>query len=360
MLQVVFNIYRVRCFFLAPIFFGLLGCGFEFNRTFDSDKNIQSTERLSTDSLSTDSKETDSDSDYAQIPDFTIVGFATVDEITMGGKGGTIAEPLNSAELKEYLLNDAPLIIRINSIIELSERLDVSSNKTIEGVGSNTGITGAGLRLTGVNNIIIRNLKFYGSVEDALSIENNAHHIWIDHNDFSNSQDGLVDIKTGASYITISWNRFSSQNMVCLIGASDNHSETDSGKLRITLHHNWFDNTTQQHPRCRFGEVHIFNNFYDNIEDSGYAIASTTDAKVLSEANYFLNISRPFSLTEGSSSSGNLVSIDDVFINCGESITDGEVFDPHYYYDYQLHPADSVDNIVKMYSGVGIILIDDL
>ena len=130
-------------------------------------------------------------------------------------------------------------------------------------------------------------------------------HIWVDHNDFSSSSDGLTDIKTGSDCITLSWNRFHSQNKVSLIGASDNTGDTDRGHLRVTLHHNWFEKTKEQQPRCRFGEIHVFNNFYDNIDEDGYGIASTCEARVLSEANSFLNTARPFSLQEGDSPQGS-------------------------------------------------------
>ena len=63
-----------------------------------------------------------------------------------------------------------------------------------------------------------------------------------------------------------------------LIGHSDSAS-SDTGYLKTTIHNNWFDGTRSRHPRVRFGEVHVFNNYYlNNIE---YGVASTMEADVL-------------------------------------------------------------------------------
>ena len=73
----------------------------------------------------------------------------------------------------------------------------------------------------------------------------------------------------------------------------------------MTYHHNWFDDCDQRNPRVRFGNpVHVFNNYYSNIRD--YAIASTEDAGVLVEGNYFENVEDPFH--QGQADSGPVAS----------------------------------------------------
>jgi len=74
-----------------------------------------------------------------------------------------------------------------------TEKVRVGSNKTILGIGSDSGLKGAGLHLRGVHNILIRNLSIHDSDDDAVNIEDGAHHIWIDHCDFSRCHDGLVE-----------------------------------------------------------------------------------------------------------------------------------------------------------------------
>ncbi|NIT59346.1 MAG: pectate lyase, partial [Aliifodinibius sp.] len=128
-------------------------------------------------------------------------------------------------------------------------------------------------------NIIIRNLLFRNSVDDAINVQESAHHIWIDHCDLTNAYDGLIDIKRGSEYITVSWNKFYNHQKTCLLGHSDNNAAQDSTHLLVTYHHNWFNGTNSRHPRVRFsGLTHVYNNYY---YFNSYGIASTMNAEVL-------------------------------------------------------------------------------
>ena len=83
-----------------------------------------------------------------------------------------------------------------------------------------------------------------------------------------------------------------------LLGHDDDNGSQDIGHLRVTYHHNWFDATTQRHPRVRFGNpVHVYNNYYGS--NGGYGVASTEGAGVLVEGNYFENVDDPYHLGEG-------------------------------------------------------------
>ena len=80
-------------------------------------------------------------------------------------------------------------------------------------------------------------------------------------NDEYQIHDGLVDITNASDRVTVSWNRFLEHDKVMLIGSSDN-APADVGRLRVTLHHNHFDNVGQRAPRVRYGQVHVYNNYY--------------------------------------------------------------------------------------------------
>jgi len=112
-----------------------------------------------------------------------------------------------------------------------------------------------------------------------------------------------------------------------LVGHSDSNAGEDVGHLRITYHHNWFNNCQQRNPRVRFGNpVHVFNNYYLNIPGGdGYAIASTIQGGVRVEGNYFENVGDTYHLGEGSSPAGSLVATNNVFVNSAPGQTGGSV-----------------------------------
>ncbi len=57
--------------------------------------------------------------------------------------------------------------------------------------------------------------------------------------------DGLLDITNGSDLITVSYNRFEDHDKVMLIGSTNNPNRGDRGKLRVTLHHNLFEDMGQ-------------------------------------------------------------------------------------------------------------------
>ena len=124
----------------------------------------------------------------------------------------------------------------------------------------------------------------WDSEYDAISLRE-TEQVWIDHNEFRDRvtgdstlptffgakyqiHDGLVDITNASDRVTVSWNRFVNHDKVMLIGSSDN-APGDVGRLRVTLHHNQFENVGQRAPRVRYGQVHVYNNYYV-IPDGAY------------------------------------------------------------------------------------------
>jgi len=204
-------------------------------------------------------------------------------------------------------------------------KIYVGSNTTIIGIGDNAKIVGAALQVKGVNNVIIRNITFESPIDyfpawdptdgefgewnseyDCLTIENSKN-VWVDHCTFSDGEyldselpvyfgrlfqqhDGLLDIKNEADLITISYNIFYNHDKTMLIGSSDSHTQ-DRGHLRVTLHHNLFENVTQRLPRVRFGQVHVYNNYYKINPHSpyhfDYAWGVGVESQIYAQNNYF-------------------------------------------------------------------------
>jgi pectate lyase len=279
-----------------------------------------------------------------------LVGWATQNGGTTGGDGGRTVDVGTASAFLSAINSSGRQTVRLTADIKLSGMNQVSSDKTIVGAGSGKTITGGGLTLNGDRNVIIRNLNFTGWNDDAINIEQGSTNIWVDHNSFSKGYDGAIDIKRGSDYITVSWNRTFNHDKTMLLGHSDKNGSQDSGHLRVTYHHNWFDGTKQRHPRVRFGNpVHVFNNYYSSI--SGYGVASTTGAGVLVERNFFENVKDPFHLGEADSGPGSLVAIDNHFVNSGRGQTGGSVRSIPY--DYTADTASSVKSIVTANAGAG-------
>jgi pectate lyase len=279
------------------------------------------------------------------------VGFASLNGGTTGGAGGTTVTVTTASQLTDYAARSGSFIIRVNASISLSSMTKVTSNKTIIGVGTTGRITGYGLNVTNAKNVIIRNLSFSGSADDAINVQYSTN-VWIDHNDLSNAHDGLVDIKRASDYATVSWNHFHNHDKTALLGHDDGNSSEDLGHLRVTYVHNWFDGTTQRHPRVRFGNpVHVFNNYYGAV--SSYGVASTCNAGVFVEKNYFENVSHPTVIQTGDSPEGNLKLDGNYLVGSGTPESRNASSVAGIPYSYSAESASSVKSTVTAGAGVG-------
>ncbi|MBB2909829.1 pectate lyase [Streptosporangium becharense] len=304
-----------------------------------------------------------------------MVGFATVNALgqngTTGGAGGPVVTATTTAQFLDYISRPGPYVIRVSGRITLptgsSDGMhNVTSDKTIIGVGANAALVGGGLNIgvpvdddvtsppaDAVHNIIIRNISFSGATDDMINVQMFSHHVWIDHNDFSNGDDGAVDIKRGSDFVTVSWNRFHDHDKTLLLSHDEDAGPQDIGRLRVTYHHNYFDASDQRHPRVRFANlVHVYNNYY---RDNSYGIASTYDAGVLVENNYFYSVNNP-GRVKFSGDLGRLVERGNILVDCNHPIeTRGTVTEPSTYYSYSADPAADVPAIVSAGAGVGRI-----
>jgi len=211
-------------------------------------------------------------------------------------------------------------------------RIRIPANTTIVGVGGSATVRGAWFDIrpssTSGNtpmNVIIRNLAFedtfdcfpqwsptdgalgnWNALYDAISVRN-ATHVWIDHNRFEDIDtaddtlpvhfgriyqvhDGLLDVTNESDLVTISWNHFRNHDKAMLVGSSDG-ATADRGKLRLTLHHNLFEDLGQRVPRVRYGQVHLYNNAYVTSEAGagryGYSWGVGIESQIVAENNHF-------------------------------------------------------------------------
>jgi pectate lyase len=300
-------------------------------------------------------------------------GFASVNAWgqngTTGGAGGTTVEVDTAAEFLTAVARPEPLNICVRGMIALPGPMhDVTSDKTIIGIGASSGFTGGGLNIglpvddavtappaNAVHNVIVRNLVFRDWADDAVNVQMFAHHVWLDHNDLSNGYDGAIDVKRGSSYVTVSWNHTHNHTKNMLLGHDDDNSAQDVGRLKVTYHHNWFNQTPQRNPRVRFGEpVHLYNNYYLHNTDVG--VACQANAGCVVEGNYFEDVEEPVS-NHYAGPSGRCVARNNVFTGeePGQPDCSGGVEEPSGYYAYTLDDPNNVRTIVMAGAGVGKI-----
>lgn len=256
-----------------------------------------------------------------------LAGFAKVDGYdvaqTVGGLGSEVVYVGSERALRRELQSEEPRVVIVCGEIVLNSRLAITSNKTLIGLGP-TSILRGGIDIRGVDgsyvsNVIVANLTLdpstvtYGDGPGSLTgvwLEF-AHHVWLDHLEIFDAPQGLVDIVSGSDFVTLSWNKFyftepalsNERRFGIRVGDVNDASvlERDGGKLRVTLHHNWFgDRIRQRIPRVAYGQAHIVNNYYSVTGNDTTIWGLSEHAQVLVEGNYFERTHRPHDIPPNS------------------------------------------------------------
>jgi pectate lyase len=288
---------------------------------------------------------------YSNVPD----GFA---QGTTGGAGGQTVTVTTQADLNRYVTAAEPYVIRVAGAVTISPKgteLRVASNKTIIGVGTSGHIVGGGFFLReGVSNVIIRNLTIRDTLMpdddpgddsydyDAIQLDT-ANRIWIDHNRLTRMNDGLLDSRKDTTNITVSWNHFADQNKTFGIGWTENVT------ARMTIHHNWLQNTRTRNPSAdNLANVHMYNNFLQNCASYGNYVRGLSKAVI--ENSYFENVRNPYYVE-----AGELVQRGNITVNSpwdsGKVTSKGSAFNPGSFYSYTLHPAADIPAMLRQYAG---------
>lgn len=263
-----------------------------------------------------------------------------------GTRGGAQAPPeqiytvSNRTQLLAALADGGglPKIVKVVGQIDMSEgvpftsrgdqaargNVPLPSNTTLIGAGPGAGFVNAQLLISGVSQVIVRNLHLvapcdvapvfdptdgangaWNAAFDAISVVGSTH-VWIDRNTITDfpltddllpivngvvqqCHDGAIDITQASDYVSVTYNRVQQHDKVMLIGGSDT-ATGDDGRLRVTLAHNVFDTVRQRAPRVRFGQVHLFNNLHLGTKNApvyahSYSVGVGRAARILSENN---------------------------------------------------------------------------
>jgi pectate lyase len=292
-------------------------------------------------------------------PDFSLEGFGRMHVHPTGGAGGAVVTVNNASDFTFYATRAEPYVVQVQGTIDFGS-VSVRSGKTILGLGTNATLIGS-LNLSGVTNIILRNLFITNpsgtGTGDGVTIINGSRHVWIDRCTFYDCADGACDVTVGSDYVTISWCKFyytanTGHNFVNLIGADDSNTG-DRGRLRITMHHNWWSTLcVERMPRVRFGQVHAYNNYYQSAGNN-YCVRAAIESQVLLEKNHFHGVRSPYVKFITTGAPGRIKAAGNLFVNTTGTTDPGtdDVFTPPY--SYALDPAVTIPNLVTNHAGAG-------
>lgn len=295
-------------------------------------------------------------------------GWASANGGTTGGAGGTVVTVDNFTDLETYAESSTPYIIQVSGTIDIgSDGFDIYSNKTIRGLGTDATILGN----IGFNNrnrnIILENLIIHNPYStdegDGLSITQDINSVLITKCSIYDCPDGGLDISNRSDFITISWCKFyytfnSGHNFVTLVGSRDSATE-DANYLRVTYHHNWWTTLCKERmPRVRYGQVHVYNNYYSDLLSGGYCIGVGCGSRIRVENNYFNAAPNPWKdyYTGTGYPAGHIGwNTGNIFYNCSiptwATNEYATIFVPPY--SYTLDNAADVPAMVQAYAGAG-------
>ncbi|KUM81856.1 pectinesterase family protein [Streptomyces curacoi] len=289
-------------------------------------------------------------------------GFASLAGGTTGGAGGKVVTVTDQASLARYAAAPEPYIIRVQGTVTaqpFGANITVASDKTIVGVGTSGELVQGEFHLEpGTHNVIIRNMTIRDSaVEgnwdckdtdfDGIQMDT-VHHVWVDHNRFSNICDGQLDVRKDSEYVTVSYNRFENNNKTFGLGWTSNV------KTQITIDHNWFAHTKQRNPSVdNAAYAHLYNNYLTAQADPGdpvwtYGNWSRGRTRMVIENSYYRDVQHPYQ----ADTTAELVERGSILKNTtGRHDEWGAAFEPRELYDYRLDPAAAVPALVTRFSG---------
>jgi len=274
-----------------------------------------------------------------------------------GTKGGGNAAPITVSTPSAFYTavgnNDSSVII-VDGKLNVGN-ISIGSNKTIIGANSASGLYGGRISVKG-SNYIFQNLIIGPSSTDAMEISGGTK-VFITKCEFYDGADGSLDIVRQSDFVTVSWCKFyyvdqTAHRNTMLIGNGDDVT-ADRGKLHVTLHHNWWgQNCDQRMPRVRYGQVHIYNEYYGAPSNATYNIGVGFESQIFSESSYFDTQKMPWRYQE-ISTGGKISWKNHTMVNTTipTDIPNSITFNPASYYSYTVDTSVDVKNIVMAGAG---------
>jgi len=217
-------------------------------------------------------------------------------------------------------------------------------------------------KISGGSNIIVRNLKFVGpgpcdvGGQDLITCTGTTH-LWVDHCEFTDGQDGNFDITQSADFVTVSWCTFGYTERAYdhmntnLVGSSDSENKD---KLNVTFAFNiWGPGCNQRMPMARAGNIHLLNNYY-NCAGASATVNPRKNSEFLIEGNYFeTGVTKVFSQSDAIA----YQFIDNTYKSASKPSGKGTVAMP---YQYTAIPSADVPALLTSATGAGATLTEPL
>ena len=173
-----------------------------------------------------------------------------------------------------------------------------------------------------------------------------------------------MDISNAADLITVSYNSFHDHDKLGLVGSSDS-ATADIGHLRVTYHHNYYKNVVQRAPRVRFGQVHIYNNYYEGSTSGTYAYSYSwgvgKSSKIYAQNNYVsvpgISASNIASVFSGTTLYDSRTVLNGSSVNVASSLglSSAVGWIPSLYDPLKLNPTSDIPTFVTDNAGAGKI-----
>uniref|UniRef100_UPI003F539F3B pectate lyase family protein n=1 Tax=Pantoea stewartii TaxID=66269 RepID=UPI003F539F3B len=231
-----------------------------------------------------------------------IVGFAK-ESNTTGGNKGEVVTVKTAADLKKYMEDDTPRIVRLGANLSADSKMTINfgANKTLLGTDGGNSLHNIYLASgKTASNDIFQNLNFthdsrYRKNGDMQMFISSGKNYWIDHNTYTGTKDQnpkgldkLLYVGGTADNVSLTNSKFQNNEYGVILGQPDDSAAakaTYAGYPRMTIANNEFNNLDVRAPGLmRHGYFDVYNNLIDNFH---LGFTATGDANILSQANYF-------------------------------------------------------------------------
>ncbi|OAM87166.1 hypothetical protein AW736_24995, partial [Termitidicoccus mucosus] len=284
-----------------------------------------------------------------------------------GGAGGPAYEVTTAADLNAKLQLAGPAIIIVSGTIDVrplssSKRVDVGSNKTLQGANAAATIIGR-VNINNVQNVIVRGLNItnpgtipsttefprYEDGGDGVTIQN-ATGVLVTHCTFYDCADGMCDLTYTVRDATVSWCKFyyptqANHRFTMILGNEATPADTP---VTATLHHNWWaDRCDQRMPAAGAAQAHMYGNYFSCAGNS-YASNARGTTQILIEHSYYNGVKDPVGKSDATAA---FRTINNTYNNTTGTKDPGTDIVPVPPYSYTLPDTADVPALIQQYAG---------